>query len=78
MNFPFLISIEIEITFYYFSINSTISDNQRKSESANWILRSRNTFTLFKDYKLQIAVNYNSKTVNALGVESDNYGFDLY
>lgn len=63
---------------YYYTINSTVDDNAgQRSESTNWNLRFQNTFTFLKKWKFQAMAGYNSKSVTALGEESDNFGLDL-
>lgn len=62
--------------FYHYRVQSTIGDLTSTRSSFNYGFRFRNTFTLPSDWKIQLMSNYNSKTITALGEESDNFGVD--
>ncbi len=62
--------------FYHYQVKTTIENLTSTRSSFNYGIRFRNTFNLPKEWKVQVMSNYNSKTVTALGEESDNFGVD--
>ncbi len=63
----------LSANLYYFAVDSRVLTNIGTNESFNWNTRFVNTFTIAKEWRLQVLANYNSKSVTAIGIQEESY-----